>query len=136
MAAISSQGSKLQVSISSTFTDVTKIDSIMMPSVNADYDDVTTLAATAYKEYLPVLKDVSQLQVSGIWEGADTAQVYLRAANLSQALESFKVIMSDSGSYTVAFSAYVQTFEVTAATNKAQRFTMTLRVSGAITDTP
>lgn len=135
MAVATSQLSKLQVSISSVFTDVTKLTQIPLPSKTVAYEDITTLDSTAM-EWYPLLPDVSIITVSGIFDVAVASHLYCRASNTLQTLESWKIIGSDAGTFTAAFSGYVAKFEVSYDVNKVQRFSMDIRVSGAITDTP
>lgn len=135
MAIATSQLSKIQVTIVATLTDITRTTQIPLPSKNVAYEDTTVLSSTAM-EWYPLLPDVSTITINGIWDVADAAQLYCRASNTLQTLEVWKIIGSDAGAFSVGFSGYVAKFEVTYDVNKVQRFSMDIRVSGAITDTP
>jgi len=135
--ATTSQGTLLKVSISSTFTTITGIKGVNSPGINWEFDEITNLGSTSnFKEWMTIMKDPGTVDFTMVWDPTNTAQAYLRTTHLAGSLESFKLIGSDGGAYEFAFSAYVAKCEVKYEQGKAQVAEVSLRCSGAVSDTP
>ncbi len=134
--AFSSQGSKLQVSISAVDTDILQIRGLTGPSVNWDIADITNLNSPGnFKEKLPLMKDPGKVTFTLIYDPANAAHEYLRASNAAEfgTLEAFKEIINSATPKTIGFSAYVTKFQFKLETNKPGEVDVELTLTGAIT---
>lgn len=135
--AYTSQGSLLKVAISSAATTIPGVKGLTGPSVNTDFADITNLTSTgAYKEWQPIMKDPGGVSFDMIYDPADPAHEYLRAANVSQAKENFTLILSDAGAATMTFAAYIAKFEFKLGIGEVLMVSVELKLTGAITFTP
>ena len=135
----SSQGTKLQVSISSVYTDINQIKGLTGPSIDWDIADTTTLSSPSnYKEKFPLMKDPGTVSFDLVYDPANAAQEYLRASNAASAgvLEAFKEILSDPGQATIGFSGYVTKFEFKNESAQTGMAHVEITCSGAVTFTP
>jgi hypothetical protein len=134
--AASSQGSQLKVSISSGFTAINQLQNLVGPSIVTDYNEITTLSSpSAFKEYLPIMKDPGPVTFDLVWNPADAAQIYLQQANFtgSATPELFQEITTHAVPKTIAYSAYVSKFEISASTGKVWMAKVELKVTGLVT---
>lgn len=110
----SSQGSHLQVSISSSFTTIPGARGISGPSTDWDIEDTTALdSPSGYHEFFPTAKKLGPVSFDLIFSYAEATHAYLLASNASvtPVLEAFKLITSAAVPKTLAFSGYVVKFE-------------------------
>lgn len=136
-SSFSSQGSKIQVSITAVFTDIPGVKGLTVPTQQWEFDDVTNLSSeNNLKEYSPIVKDPGEISFDMVLANPPAAaQTHLRTANENGTLQSFKIIQSDSGAAEWAFSAYVASYQVKMETNRAAMVTVTLKPTGNITYT-
>jgi hypothetical protein len=134
--AASSQGSQLKVSISSVYTAISQVKALTGPSIVTDYKEITTLSSpSAFKEYLPIMKDPGPVTFDLVWDGNNTTHNYLMAANQNSTLESFEEITTHVTPRTIAYSAYVSKFEFSATTGDVWMVKVELKATGAVTVT-
>lgn len=137
MARISSQGTKLQVEISTVFTDIPQITGFNFPTVNRQYEDATALDSSGnFKEFTALMIETGEVTAEMFWDPANSVHDFLmdEAIKATAVLLNFKAIASDAGAATMAFSGYVS-YEPTAQQNSSLKATLTVRVSGALTYT-
>lgn len=127
-----SQGSQLQVSISSAFTLIPGIKGYDIPSPKQVFDDTTNLdSPNGFPERISVGKDFTSTSFDMVWDPANAVHLYLEAASNNSTIEAFKSIASDPGSKTNTFSAYVD-FDRKLSARKAAIVSVTLSVTGAV----
>lgn len=130
--AFNSQGSQLQVSISSVFTLIPGVKGFNIPSPKQAFDDITNLDSSGgFPERLSIGKDFASTSFDIVWDPANAVHLYLEAAANASSIEAFKAIASDLGAHTNTFSAYVD-FDRKLGVRKAGLVTVTLSVTGAI----
>jgi len=132
--AFSSQGSQLQVYISTTYTLVPAIVGINIPKVDPIFDDITNLDSTGgFGERVIVGKNFFTDTYEMIWNPHNYVHRFLEDASLDQSVQAFQIIASDgnSGGATYQFSAYVG-FQGKLAIKKAGRASMILNGTGAL----
>lgn len=135
--AFSSDGSKLQVSISSVYTEVKGVVGMKVPAIKPAYDDISNLGSpSGFPERIAIGKDFTDVPIQLIYDPSDPGQAALETAAGAQTLQAFKILCSNSVSTpkTFAFSGYV-TWEPDLAARKAARSQLTINVTGAITIT-
>ena len=139
MAFVSSQGAELQVEISSVFTPIPQLQGFPWPAINTQFENVTTLDASGnFMVYNAIMNDTGEISCTGFWDPANAVHDFLmdNAILATKTALNFKAIANDAGDATMTFSAFVMGFAVTAEQNASMKFTLTLRVSGAITYAP
>lgn len=135
ITAFSSQASKLQVSISSVFTDIEGVVTLPTPEIKNVFDDITSLSSTGgFPERISVGKDFTSIAFEMIWDPTNAAHDYIMDASVSGTVEAWKIIASDSGAATFAFSGIVS-LSAKLETRKAGRVSGTIEVTGAVTYT-
>ena len=129
MAKIKSFGITVSVdaNLIGGLTDVT------LPEVEVtDVETTTHDSPDDFKEFVGGLKDGGVVTLAGIYDIADTGQVYLRTpANQGGAAVDIIVTFSDNS--TAEFSAVVKGYGVTNPLDDAVTFSSSLRISGAVT---
>lgn len=131
-SAFSSQGSQLEVLISSTYTPVPAIVGINVPKVDPVFDDITNLdSAGGFGERIIVGKAFFTETFEMIWNPSNYVHRFLEDASFDQSIQSFQILVSAGGA-TYQFSAYVG-FQGKLAIKKAGRASMILNGTGALT---
>jgi len=122
-------GSDASPQVWSTIPEVTEISG---PGGQANEIDVTDLSSSA-KEFRMGLQDEGQISLSMLWLPANTVHNNIRTDRANQTLRTFRITFTDSPQTNWVFTAYVLGIEVSNAVDDVTRATVTLRVSGAIT---
>lgn len=135
-SSASSQGTQLSLLTSSpsTYTLIPQIEGFTGPSTVQEYDEVTNLdSASGYKEWRATLKDGGTVSFTIVAKPGDTTQGALETANNNGSLQSFKITWPSGFTKTATFDAYVQKFEYQFAKGKSVRYSVELKVTGAVT---
>jgi predicted secreted protein len=114
------------------FTTVGEITDFDGPGGSASVIDVTNLESTA-KEKLMGLKDEGQFSFNANLVPGDVGQTGLRTDRDNRTLRNFKVILTDAGTTTLTFSAYVLGFSISGAVDDKVGSSITLEISGNVT---
>lgn len=134
--AIKAQGFKLEVETGASspivWTEVKEVKTFNLQQAEAADIDVTHLQSTA-KEYLVGLQDNGTFGGDMNFVAADPGQVFLRAAMVSQGLQSFKATFSNS--VVATFSAFVKSMPISGGVDQAVTGTFSLKITGAVTIT-
>jgi hypothetical protein len=129
-------GSKLQVSISSVFTDIPGIENLQGPSGSKEEIDITAINDTA-KAFIGGMPDFGQLTFKMAWDPANAAHQYLLTRyNTANVTDSWKIVCSDSGLAEIAFSGAVTGFQWDFSRGAAASVNVTVKISGAATVSP
>jgi len=131
--AFSAQGTELYVKIAGLNTQVFQIQKMGGPGSQVKIADKSTLSSPGgYEETQPLMKKLSPVPLTVIWDPADVAIQYLQASNAAypQPLEEFTQVASDPSKRTVNFHAYVSKFDPTSDTNAMGMVAIELTPSG------
>jgi hypothetical protein len=135
--AIKAQGFKLEVETGASspivWTEVKEVKSFNFQPAEAADIDVTHLQSAA-KEFLVGLPDNGTFGGDINFVMDDPGQVFLRAAQVSQAAQSFKATFSNGD--TATFTAFVKSMPFSGGVDQAVTGTFSLKVTGAVTLTP
>ena len=134
-SALSSMGYKLQVKISSTYTDIYECHGFDGPNPVSDDIDITTLGSPGgAEEILPGVIRMGTVSFTMHDLPSDTTHQYLETARKARTKEDFLLTPSGAGAaHTVQFFAYVKQYKRTAAVNQAAKVDVVLRLTGDIT---
>lgn len=132
-AGIAGFGTLFQVSISSTFTTVTEIQSITGPGVDIELIDVTHMESPSnYKEYVAGLIDGGEVSIEFSFVPFATAQQYL-LDNL-RVVQAFKILWpGQTSGQGWTFSGFVMNFQPSATHDGKAAGSCTIKVTGAVT---
>ena len=116
------------------WTDIGEVADISREDPGASEIDVTHLKSTA-REYLEGLQNFGSYNMTVNFLFTDTGQLALRAAQVSRAVQSFKVTYSDAS--TMTFSGFVMAFSgPNASVDDKLVGDVTIKVTGSITYGP
>lgn len=138
MAYHSTQGAKIQVSITAVLTDVPQCFEINPPGLERRFKDVTHLGSTGnFTEYHPLMNDTSEGGFKIRWDPDNSVHDYLIDQSLlaTAVLDAFKIILTNVGASTKEFNAFIMRFQETIQPNDILEAEIGLRCSGAITYT-
>lgn len=115
------------------FTTISEIKTFSGPTGSAAVIDVTDLSSTA-KEKRMGLADEGQLSFTINYIPDNTQHALLRTQRASREETNFKMVFTDdSPSTTWSFSAFVTGFAVSGAVDNVVEATVTLEITGSIT---
>ncbi len=134
--AIKAQGTELQLGAGSPlqYTKIAEINSFNGPGGNVSVIDVTDLSSDA-KEKLAGLNDNGQLSFECNLVPTNTQHAALREAKENGTTISAKIIFTDTGTTEWTFNAIVTGFSVSGAVDGVVKASVTLEISGEITET-
>lgn len=136
ISALESQGMVIQLSDDASpevYTTIGQINSITGPDGTAAEIDVTDLSSTA-KEFKMGLADEGSVTLEGFFKPSDTQHAALRTKRNTRVTGNFQIVFTDSPQTTWSFAAYVPTLSITAGVDAALTGSITLRITGAITE--
>lgn len=133
--ALTAQGIKIKRGAGSplTYTDIPEIISFNGPGGNAQVLDITTLDSAAIEKLIG-LADEGQLSFDINFVPDNAVHAALRSDRNNQSLVPIRIVFTDGGATQWDFNAYVQGFTVQGGVNAPLRATVTLEISGAITE--
>jgi len=134
--SLESQGMLFQIGDAASpevFTSIAEVTSISGPGGSAAVIDTTDLNSTA-KEKRMGLSDEGQVTLDIMYIPANTQHALLRTRRASRVLTNFKIIFTDSPATTWSFSGYVLGFTVNNAVDATTNASVTIEVSGSITE--
>ena len=122
------------------YTAIPEVTSLQGPGGQANEIDVTDLNSTA-KEFRMGLQDEGSITMDILYIPANTAHAALRTARAGQTLTAFQIAFTD-GSATSSpiaatrwqFDGFVLGFEISNAVDDVTKASVTIRVSGAVTE--
>jgi len=137
-SAVTSQGTQLKVKINGNFVLIPQIQGFTGPSTTQDFEEITNLDSTGgFKEWFPTVRDGGTVPFTIIAKDNDSAHLHLQASSFSGAKDDFTITFTFSTAPTAwAFSGYVQKFEPQQQQSKVAKWSVELKVTGAITPTP
>lgn len=115
------------------YTAIPEVTSLQGPGGQANEIDVTDLDSTA-KEFRMGLQDEGSITMDILYIPANTAHAALRAARAGQTLTNFQIAFTDSPITKWQFDGFVLGFEISNAVDDVTKASVTIRVSGAVTE--
>ena len=134
--ALDSQGMIIQRGTAASpivWATVSEVSEMSGPGGQAAEIDVTDLSSTA-KEFRMGLQDEGQITLSVNYIPTDTEHALLRADRAAQTITNFQIIFTDSPQTTWRFTAFVLGLEISNSVDDVTKGSITLRVSGSITE--
>jgi hypothetical protein len=135
--ALEAQGMLLKIGNGASpevFNTIPEIKTFSGPNGSATVIDVTDLSSAAKEKRLG-LADEGQLSFTINYIPKNTYHALLRTQRDSRELTSFKMVFTDNSPKTTwSFSAFVQGFAVSGAVDGVVEATVTLEISGAISE--
>ena len=136
MASVKTQGCTLGLGDAASpevYTSVINLTSFQGPSGSRQVIDATTLSSVA-KEKDVGIPDLGQITFDYNFSGADPALIDCWDNFNAGTLHSFRLTFSDSPATQFDFSAYVLSFNFNASLDDIVRGSVTLEISGTVTD--
>lgn len=137
-SALDSQGlifSYKSVDSPITYTAISEIQNIQGPGGQANEIDVTDLNSTA-KEFRMGLQDEGSITLDIMYIPLNAGHAALRALRASQSIEDFQITFTDSPETNWQFQGFVLGFEISNSVDDVTKASVTIRVSGAVTEVP
>lgn len=125
---------------SDTFNAVGQVLEISGPNVSKERVEVTSLdSVSGFKDYLSGSKDAGELQITLAWDPANAQHQGIIAdakASTAASQRNWRIVWADSGSYQVDFKGEVISAERSTRPNEAVTLSVTIAISGDVTETP
>lgn len=119
------------------FTSIVGLRNISGPNFQIEEIDITNhSSASAYRERLPSFKSGGEVTGDLLYNPADTAHEGLFLDYENRTLRNFQMALTDAGTMTYGFAAYVMGMEVQAPIDNALTVAVKLVITGAVTRTP
>ena len=115
------------------FATIPEVRSIGGPDGSDPEIDVTDLSSTAH-EFRMGLKDEGSITLDMMYIPKNAVHAALRADRAARTLRNFRITFTDSPATIWDFTAYVQSISVTNAVDSTTDASVTLRISGSITE--
>lgn len=134
--ALVSQGMTIAISDSASpevYTSIADVISISGPGGSAQVIDTTDMSSTA-KEKRMGLPDEGQVTLEINYIPANVQHALLRSKRAAQVLVNFRITFTDSPNTTWTFAANVLGFSINNAVDAVTTASVTLEVSGSITE--
>jgi predicted secreted protein len=134
--AINTQGCALAVGDGASpeaFTDVAGVVSLQGPSGSRSVIDITTLASTGREKDVGI-PDYGNVTAELIYDGDSASNTSLWDDFQNGTLRNFQLKFDDSPQEVFSFSAYVLSYSYSAGIDDVVRASLTMEVSGSITD--
>ena len=112
-----------------TFNTVSRVTDSNSPDGSSNPIDVSALEDVA-KEYIPGLYDGGNVNISGNLIPSDLQQQGMINDRDNQTCRNFRLVLTDTPKTTITFSAFVLSFNMTAAVDGKIPFTANLKVTG------
>ena len=112
---------------------IPEVVNIQGPGGQANEIDVTDLNSTA-KEFRMGLQDEGSITMDILYIPANASHAALRAARAGQTLTGFQITFTDSPETNWQFNGFVLGFEISNAVDDVTKASVTIRVSGAVTE--
>lgn len=137
-AALTTQGVELQLGDAGSpgnFVAIGEITDFSGPSGSKNVLDVTSLDSTGgYKEKAWGLKDWAQLTANIFYVPQDTQHTQIFDDFTTDTYRYFQIVLTDSPATTYQFRGFVTALQLTVAVDNLVRGSVTIEITGAITD--
>jgi len=137
MASVKTQGSSLQffdtAASPNAFVTVASVTGFQGPSGSRQVIDATTLASTGKAKDVGI-PDYGQVTFDFNFVSTDTVLVDVWDGFIAGVLHVWQIVLSDSPATVFGFSAYVLSMNYTAGLDDIVRGSVTLEISGTVSD--
>jgi len=137
MAAYATQGTLLQLSISSVFTTVPGVEGLDGPGGDKEEIEITAISDTV-KQFLSGLRDEGEISFGLFYDPANAVHTAIKANydTAGNTAAAWKIVLPDAGAAEIAGNAYVKSFRFSHQKGSAGMAQVTLRCTGNWTVTP
>lgn len=115
------------------FTTIGGVVSFQGPSGSRQVIDTTTLASTGREKEVGI-PDYGQITFDLIYDGDDTSNTGLWDDFQNGTLRNFQMVFDDSPQEVFSFAGYVLAFSYSANIDDVVRASLTVEISGTVTD--
>lgn len=135
--ALPSQGTLLKIGSGSptAYNTIPEVISFNGPGGAGQVIDSTDLSSTAIEKVMG-LPDEGQLSFEINYLPTNTYHAALRTARANQTATPFKIVFPDTGETEWTFTGFVTNFTISLGVNSQVKASVTIEISGAITETP
>lgn len=117
------------------FTTIPGVKSIQAPSLRQDFVDVTDLDSPGgEEEFIPSMLRKGNVQLNMNFAPEDARMIAFKTSRDGKLLEEYVIVFPTANKYYWRFSAYVEEIAPQAQVGGVLEATVSLKVSGAITD--
>lgn len=117
------------------FTGIAGIRSIGGPALTIDTVDVTAHdSAGGFEEIVPTIKRTGDMPLEVVFDPADATHIALKADFDARTRSNYEMVFPDAAPTTYEFAAYVTGFELDAPHDGALIASVTLKITGAVTE--
>jgi len=129
-------GTLLQVgdgaSPTEVFSTIAEVTGLSGPSLSLETIDATHMESpNNFRELIPSLKSAGEVSFDLNFLPGESSQQGLTTDYLNRTLRNFRIVWTDTGTTTWGFSAYITSFEPSAAIDDKLSASVTLTISGA-----
>lgn len=136
MAYTPGKGTKLQLSISSVFTDIATVQNVTPPSMTMGESETTHLGSAA-REFIPNIRDSGEVSFKIEYDAANVTHQNLLATYNTGVTADWKIIFPDLGTTEVTFSGFITGFswdEV--SVDNVVTASLTIKLTGTVSVVP
>ena len=134
--SVKTQGSSLQLADGASplvYSDIANVTSYNGPTGSRAVIDVTKLSSTG-KEKDVGIPDYGQITFEGFFDATDTVLIDVWDNFVAGTLHDWRVLFSDSPRTQLDFQGYVLNFSYSAGLDDVVRTSVTIEISGSVTD--
>ena len=136
MTQIVGKGSKIQLSISSVFTDIAQVLDINPPHPKVEHFKTTDLSSGVGHTYLPTgYVEGGECTFEIFYDMATATHTALLALITTPAVSSWKVIFANAGTTTWSFSGILESFEPKVAMDGGVKASIKIKVTSTVSFT-
>lgn len=133
MTQIIGKGTRMQLSISTVYTDIAQVLDINPPQPKVEHFKSTDLSSGAGHTYLPTgYVEGGECSFEIYYDMAAATHTALTALITTPAVSSWKVIFANSGTTTWSFSGILESFDVKVVMDNAVKATVKIKVTSTI----
>ena len=109
-----------------SFTLIPQI--VSMGEITGEYEelDVTTLDSTIVERVMSALENIQDISITLIWNPANTVHQGVLTDKTNRTVRNFKLVLTDTGSTEIAFSAQVKSASTPAGVERGNPGRMTV----------
>lgn len=135
MTAVASQGTLLKY-LNSSYITVTQRTSVK-PNAHTRAKLETTDLDSTWETSIAGIPRAGEIEMEGNYDAGTTSHAYLWASLGTGTVETWQLILTDSGGAIFAFSGWIASMQLgEAKTDGIQKFTIKIQITGASTLTP
>ena len=133
MADVKGKGSQLQLDIATVYTKIAQVVSLDGPGLSVATADSTDLDSTGF-EFCPTLTDSGSVSGELKYDPGQTTHQSLQTLILNPSVESWKIILTDTGTTEIQFDGVLDEFQPTGITaDGLVKASFNIKINGSVT---